>query len=370
MKKKLAKLIAGAAAAALLLTGCGTAAPASDSASTAEAAVEAASEEVAQEAASEAPAEEGTETAASEAAEITDDTTARVIALKGPTAMGMISMMDAADEGTLEGLNATFELKDAPDEVAPLLIKGEADIAAVPANLASVIYNKTKGGVSVIAVNTLGVLYIVDNGNPVSTVADLKGKTIYASGKGASPEYALDFILTGNGLDPEKDVTIEWKSEHAECLQALLKNPDSVAMLPQPFVTVAQSKADTVKVDLDLTEEWNKLGTGSEMITGVAVVRNAFAAEHPEVVAQFLADYEASVDWVNNNTDAAGDLIGKYGIIDAAVAKKAIPACNIVFESGDEMKKDLSGYLKVLFDAAPESVGGALPGDDFYYNAQ
>lgn len=314
----------------------------------------------------EEPAEEQGET--EEPAEVVP---VNIVALKGPTAMGMIQMMTQAEEGTLEGADYTFQLAAAPDEVAPLIIQGKVDIAAVPANLASVIYNKTEGGVQVINVNTLGVIYIIEKGEAINSAADLAGKTIYASGQGATPEYALRFILNESGIDPDKDVTIEWKSEHAECLSALLESEDGVAMLPQPFVTTALTKAEGLRVALDLTEEWDKTAagqeSGSQMLTGVTIVRKEFAEEHPETVNQFLSNYAASVEFVNANPAEAATMIEAFDIVPAAIAEKAIPSCNIVCITGGDMYNSLSGYLKVLADQNPQAVGGALPGDDFYY---
>ena len=288
---------------------------------------------------------------------------ARVVALKGPTAMGLVKLMK--DDETAGAYD--FTIAAAVDEVTPMLVKGEADIACVPANLASVLYNNTEGAVRVIAINTLGVLYIVENGDSVHSVKDLAGRTIYASGKGATPEFALNYILSGNGIDPEQDVTIEWKSEHAECLNALLADESGIAMLPQPFVTTAQMKAEGLRVALDLTAEWDALGADSSMITGVAVARSAFIDENPDAVGAFLDGYRASVEYVNANTDDAAALVGGYDIVPEPVALKALPACNITFIEGDEMREKLSGYLAVLFDAEPKSVGGKLPEDDFYF---
>ena len=302
------------------------------------------------------------------------ETDVRVTALKGPTAMGMAALMNEAESGAVNGNDYAFTIASAVDEVSPKLVKGETDIAAVPANLAAVLYNNTKGQVEVLAVNTLGVLYIVESGESVSSVADLRGRTIYASGKGATPEYALNYILSENGVDPEKDVNIEWKSEHAECLAALLAEENAVAMLPQPFVTTAQMKSDKIKVRLDLNAEWDAVQAGSDapsqLITGVVAARKAFIEENPEAVAAFMESYAASVEFVNANVDEAAELIGKYEIVPAAVAKKAIPACNITFLAGGEMRQALSGYLNVLFEQNPKAVGGAMPGDDFYYAEQ
>ena len=222
-----------------------------------------------------------------------------------------------------------------------------------------------------LAINTLGVLYIVESGDTVSSAADLKGKTIYASGKGSTPEYALNYILSENGIDPEQDVTIEWKSEHTECLSALLAQENAIAMLPQPFVTTAQTKSDAIRVALDLNQEWDRLQEESDqpsaLITGVLVGRRDFVEENPQAVSDFLDRYQESVEYVNSSTEEAAQLVGKYDIVTAEVAQKALPACNITFIEGQDMQEKLSGYLSVLLEQNPESVGGTLPGDDFYY---
>ncbi|MBM6685779.1 ABC transporter substrate-binding protein [Faecalicatena contorta] len=297
-----------------------------------------------------------------------------VTALKGPTAMGMVQMMDDADNGKIDSENYQFTIAASIDEVTPSISQGETDIAAVPANVSSVLYNKLEGGVQVLAINTLGVLYIVENGDTVQSVADLRGKTIYASGKGATPEYALNYILQENGIDPASDVTIEWKSEHSECVAALAQDPSGIAMLPQPFVTTAQAQNPDLRVALDLTEEWDKIQENAEnpsaLLTGVVIVRTEFAKEHPEAVSDFMERYKSSVEFVNENVDEAAQLVGNYDIVPAEVAKKAIPACNIVCITGDEMQEKLSGYLAVLNEQNPEAVGGQLPDDDFYYTQE
>ena len=295
--------------------------------------------------------------------------TTRIAALKGPTAMGLVKLM-SDDPQSAAGPLYDFTLAGAADEVTPSLIKGDLDMACVPANLASVLYNKTEGQIVTLAVNTLGVIYIVENGNAVQSMADLAGKTIVGAGKGSTPEYALRYLLSENGIDPDKDVVIDWKSEHAECVAALASGAATIALLPQPFVTVAQTKIEGLRMALDLTAEWDALDNGSGMITGVVVARKSFVEEHPAAVAAFLEDYAESVNWVNSNNADAAQLISEYGIIEAApVAQKALPYCNIVCITGEEMGVKLSGYLQVLFEAEPTAVGGKLPGDDFYYNA-
>ena len=286
----------------------------------------------------------------------------RVGALKGPTAMGMVRMMSD------DGVNR-YTLAGSADELTPKLIKGELDIICVPANLAAVLYNKTEGQLVTLAVNTLGVLYIVENGGEsVQSMADLKGKTIVAAGKGSTPEFGLRYLLEQNGLDPDQDMTVDWKSEHAECVAALAAGTADIALLPQPFVTVAQGKLEKLRVALDLTEEWDALDNGSAMITGVAVARRELVEERPELVEKFLIEYARSVEWVNENTAEAAELVAANGIIESpAVAEKALPHCNIVCLTGEEMREKLSGYLSVLAEANPESVGGRLPEDGFYY---
>ncbi len=286
----------------------------------------------------------------------------KVAALKGPTAMGLTKFMDEDEKNNLP---YEFTIAGAADEITPLIAQGKVDFACVPANLGAVLYKKTEGKISALAVNTLGVLYICENGDTVKSVADLKGKTIYSSGKGATPEYALNFILKSNGI--ENDVNIEWKSEHSECLAALLANENAVAMLPQPFVTTAQMKNEGVRVAIDLNDAWDDLNLSSTLLTGIVVVRKEFAENNPDAVKDFIERYSASVKFVNENIDEASELIGKYDIVPAAVAKKAIPECHIVCISGEEMKTKLSGYLQVLFEQLPASVGGAMPADDFYY---
>ncbi len=304
-----------------------------------------------------------------------------VAALKGPTAMGLVKLMSDADEKAAQMLDSskpyegevsnlyTFTLAASADEVSPLLMKGELDMACVPANLAAVLYQKTEGDIVTLAVNTLGVLYIVENGNAVTSMADLAGKTIVASGKGSTPEFALRYLLSENGLDPDADVTIDWKSEHSECVSALATGAATIAMLPQPFVTVAQNKISGLRTALDLTAEWDALDNGSALLTGVIVARREVAEANPAAVDAFLQDYAQSVSWVNANVADAAELIGSYDIVEAAVAEKALPYCNIVCITGAEMKDKLSGYLQVLADADASSVGGAMPGDDFYYGA-
>ncbi len=283
----------------------------------------------------------------------------RIAAMRGPTAMGLASLMEKAEDGPVDGISYSFVLEGSPDAVVPKIVRGDVDVAAIPGNLASVLYNRTGGRIGVIGINTLGVLYIAENGNTIGDIQDLMGKTIYSAGKGATPEYSLMYILSESGLVPGRDVFIEWKSEHAECVAAIAADSASAAMLPQPFATTAMMKNSDIRLALDVNAIWEEL-TGVGMITGVTVVRKEFAEEHPDILRSFMEEYEESVRSVDAGT------VAKAGIIPEPVAEKAIPYCNIVLITGDEMKTALSFYLSVLEAANASAIGGKAPGDDFY----
>ncbi len=295
--------------------------------------------------------------------------TIRLGGLKGPTSIGMVKLLSDNDRG-LTANRYEYTLAGSADELTPKLLQGEMDIAAVPVNLGSVLWNNTKGAVEMLAVNTLGVVYIVEKGGEqIQSAADLKGMTIYATGKGSTPEYALNYLLAQSGLDPAKDVTMEWKSEPPEVVAQMSTMDHAVAMLPQPYVTVAQTQLQGLRVAVDMTQAWDALDNGSMFITAGLIVRRAFAEQYPQQLAAFLQEYQASTEYVNGNVPEAAVLVEQFGIVKAAVAEKAIPACNITYIAGSEMKTALQGYLQILFDQNPKAVGGALPGDDFYYGA-
>lgn len=288
--------------------------------------------------------------------------------LKGPTSMGLVYLMSQSEKGETAN-NYTFTMAAAADELLPKMISGEIDIALVPANVASVLYQKTEGGVCVIDINTLGVLYMVSGDDSIQSMEDLKGKTVYLTGKGTTPDYVLQYLLTENDLSTD-DVTLEYKSEATEVVAVLAENPEAVGVLPQPFATVAGMQNETLSVVMDLTAEWTAVqGEGaSSLVTGVTVVRNEFLKENPKAVAAFLKEHQASAAYANENVEEAAELVVDYGIIEKApVAVKAMPYCNITYIDGKDMKTALSGYLEVLYGQDPSSVGGSLPADDFYY---
>lgn len=295
-----------------------------------------------------------------------EETPVRVGALTGPTAMGMVKLLEDGKD------IYTPTILGAADELVPLILQGQVDIASVPANLAATLYGKTQGGITVLAVNVLGVLYIGEfNTDNLHSLADLKGQTIYATGKGSTPEYFLRYVLKENGIDPDKDVTIEWKSEPSEVVALLNAQQQGIAMLPQPYVTAAGAQlGEGFRVALSVSDEWAALDNGTLCTTAVVMARTEFVQAHPEAVAQFLTRFAESVQWVNENVAEAAQLCGDYGIIKAPVAQKAIPKCNIVCLTGQPMKQALSGCLNVIFGENPKAVGGQLPGDDFYYGAE
>lgn len=296
-----------------------------------------------------------------------EQVTLRLGGLKGATSIGMVKLLDDAEQGQTK-VNYDYTMAVTADELTPLLIKGEMDVLALPANAGAKLYNKTEGKLQFAAINTLGVVYVVEKGGEtIQTISDLKGKTIYATGKGNTPEYALRYLLSQHGLNMDTDVTMEWKSEPTETVMAMKAQDNAVAMIPQPFVTVAQGQVEGLRVALDLTAEWNALNNGSMFITAGLIVRKEFAEKNPEVFQAFLEEYKASTEYVNQNPAEAAQLVEKYGIVKAAVAEKAIPHCNITYIDGAAMKTALSGYLSVLYEMDPTAVGGKLPGDDFYY---
>ena len=294
-----------------------------------------------------------------------EPTVIRIGSLKGPTTMGMVKLLSDNEAG-LTAVKYESTVVANATELMPLFLRGELDVLALPVNAGAVLYNKSQAGATLLAVNTLGVLYIVEKGGEtITSVADLKGKTIYATGKSTTPEYALSYLLSQNGLDIATDVTMEWKSEASEVVAQIATLDSAVALLPQPFVTVAQTKVEGLRVALDLTAEW--AAVDSTLITGGLVVRTAFLEEHPEAVKTFLEEYAASTAYTNEHPAEAAQLVEQYIGVNAKVAEKAIPACNIVCVTGEEMKTAAQGYLQVLFDLNDKAVGGALPGDGFYY---
>ena len=296
-----------------------------------------------------------------------EELTFRLGGLKGPTTMGMVKLLDDNDKGQT-GNKYTFQMAAAADELTPLLLKEELDVIAVPINIAAVLYKNTEHAVNLLAVNTLGVLYVLEKGGQtVTDIVSLRGKTIYATGKGSVPYYTLRYLMAKHGMDIDKDVTMEWKSEPTEIVAQLAAQDQAVCMLPQPFVTVASAQVEGLRVALDLTEEWEKLGDSGKLVTAGLVVRKAFADEHPKEVAKFLEEYAASVAYVNENPADAAKLIESYDIVKAPIAEKAIPKCNLVCVTGAELRPTAEGYLQSLFEQRPNAVGGEMPESDFYY---
>ena len=289
----------------------------------------------------------------------------RIGVLKGPTGIGASYLLSENKEGKTINKYTETILAEATDMIGQLAA-GQLDIAAIPTNAAVSLYNKTNGGVRIIALNTAGVLYILENGNAVSQVSDLKGKTLYAVGQGSNPEYVLRFILSKNGIDPDKDVDIQFL-DSAELTTRMATGEIGLCMLPVPAVTTVLTKNPSVRIALDLTEEWDKLNVGSKLTMGCVVVRTEFLKENKAAVLTFLREYQKSIEYVKANPAEAGQMCADFGIVPAAaIATKAIPDNNLIFVSGDEIRPYIEGYFQVLYDANPKSIGGAMPKDDFY----
>jgi len=285
--------------------------------------------------------------------------------LKGPTAIGMVKLLSDSDEGTSKN-HYTYTIAGAADELSAGLVNGSLDIAAVPCNLASVLYNKTDGEIVTAAVNTLGVLYIVESGDSIQSVKDLTGKTIYSTGQGTTPEYTLRYLLTSAGMNPDKDVTIEYKSEASEVVATMAQNPDAIAMLPQPYVTIAMTNNDKLGIALDITKEWEK-NNDSTIVTGVIVARKDFIEDNRAAFQNFLTEYKQSTEYANSHIDDTAALLEKFDIFKAAIARKAIPYCNVTYIDGKDMQENVLAYLTVLYEQNPASVGGKAPEEGMFY---
>lgn len=296
----------------------------------------------------------------------TEETTVRIGSLKGPTSMGLVELMDQAEKGEA-GADYEFTMAAAADEINAAFLKGDLDIVLIPANVASVLYNKTGGQAVVLDINTLGVLYLLESGETVQSAADLKGRMIYLPGKGTTPDYALQYILAQNGLGME-DVDLQYKSEAAEVISALQEEPEALGLLPQPAVTTACMQNEGLRIALDLTEEWDKVSAEGSLVTGVTLVRREFLEQHEALVQEFLSAHEESAKFTNENIEEAAEMVAALEIVPKApIAAQAIPYCNITCMTGTDMQAALSGYLTVLAEQNPEAVGGALPAEDFYY---
>lgn len=360
--KKLLPVLTALALAAASLTGCSK----NNSGNAAETPTSSQAETAVSEIPSTEVAEPSSEEADTQADETADTGAIRIGSLKGPTSMGLVSLMNSESSAN----QYDFTMVTAADELTASIVSGKLDIALVPANVASILYNKTKGGISVIDINTLGVLYLVSADSSVTDFHSLKGKTIYLTGKGTTPDYVFQYLLKENGMSAD-DVTMEYKSEPTEVAAILKEKENAIGLLPQPFVTVACAQNEALNIALDLTAEWDKLqgGNGSRLVTGVTIVTNSFLKEHNEKIKVFMADHQVSAENAEKNPDETAELIVKAGIIEKApIAKQALPYCNITYIDGEEMQSALSGYLNVLFEQDPASVGGTLPGDDFYYH--
>lgn len=364
-------ILASAILAAGLLAGCGTAKNASDTSAVSKS-------ESTQDVSTVSKSESSKDTSAASSESVVEEENSpesdeskatadviRVGSLKGPTSMGLVFLMEENENQTSEN-HYEFSMATAADELTGQIVKGDLDIALVPANVASILYQKTEGGIKAVDINTLGVLYVVTGDESVTSIADLAGRTVYLTGKGTTPDYVLQYLLKANQVE---GADLQYKSESAEVVSVLASDPSAVGVLPQPFATAAGVQNTDLKSVISLTDVWKETpdSNGSQLVTGVTIVRKEFYEQYPEAVETFLQEHRESVDAINADAETGAELVVKQGIIEKApVAQKAIPLCNIVCISGEKMKTALDGYLQVLYDQDPTSVGGTLPDQDFY----
>ena len=296
-------------------------------------------------------------------------TTMNIYAIKGPTGIGMVSLMEADANGTAKH-DYNFTVVGEPTAVIGKISSKEADIAAVPTNMASALYKKTSGGITVLALNTSGNLFIMEKGNTISSIADLKGKTVYSTGQGANPEFAINYILKKNNLTVGTDVKVEYLAQNDELVAKLKTNDDAILLAPQPAAATVLAKVEGSRLAIDMTKEFEK-AAGTDMYMGCIVVRNEFLEKNEAAVKEFLKEYEASVKAVLEDTDGAATLCEKYQIIpSAAIAKKAIPQSGVCYVDGEDMKTALSAYLNICKAEMPKLIGGEVPGEAFYYTGK
>jgi NitT/TauT family transport system substrate-binding protein len=290
-----------------------------------------------------------------------------VAGLNGPTSIGMIKLFEDYTNPT-KNIEINYTNASAPDQLVGKLIQGELDFAAVPTNLASIIYNKTDGAYQLTNVNTLNVIYILTNGVEINSIKDLEGKTVHVSGKGATPDYMMKYLLAENGLVVDEDVVLDFSLDHASLAQALSAGDVEIAVLPQPFVTTVRMNNPDVDVAVDLLDEWEAVAGDALFAMGGLIVRTEFAKENPEIVEAFLGMYGESVAYVNKNPEAASVLVEKHGILPKAkIAELAIPLSNIVYMDAYENKEAINEYFQILYNFNKASIGGELPDDAFYY---
>ena len=291
-----------------------------------------------------------------------------VACMTGPTGVGMAKLMADSDAKATAN-NYTFTVASAATEINAKFIKGEINIASVPTNVAATLYNKTNGKVRMLAVNTYGVLSILEKGDSIKSIADLKGKTVYSTGKGQNPEFIFKHILKQNGLDPEKDVTINFVSSE-ELVAKLISGEAEIGLAPEPAATTVMIKNSALKRALSINDEWSKV-SDTQLMMGCVIALDSYIAANPKAVEKFLEEYEKSITFAIENIDEAAKHCATYKITASeAVAKKAIPTCNLCYVTANDMKTNVNAYFDVLFNADPNSIGGAKPNDDLFYNAK
>lgn len=347
---KTGKKLLAAALTVMMLAGCGTATPTPSDTPTPDETPTVSQEPVT----STVPQQEGTQV--------------RLAVLSGPTGVGAAKLMaDNEENKTTNRYDITVATDNS--QVTAMLTSGEVDMAAMATNVASTLYHKSEGAVQIAAINTLGVLYILGPAEQeITSLQDLCGKTLYATGQGANPQYVLDYLLKENDVDPETEIDIQWQAAD-EVTATMLTGKGEWCMLPVPAATALMAKSEgKITQKLSLSEEWDELKNGSQLAMGCIVVRTEFAQEHPEAVKAFLEEYAQSIDYVKENPEEMAQIVADYGITpSAAIAQKAIPQCNLVCMTGADMRDTIQGYFEALCQADASSIGGSIPDDGFYF---
>lgn len=297
------------------------------------------------------------------------DVTIRLGGLKDPASMGMIKMLSDAERG-LTNNKYDFTMSPTDDELTSAILQGNLDMISAPSNVGAIMYNSSRKSVEMLAANMLGAIYVLEHdAETIKGIEDLKGRTIYAVGKGSASEYVLGYLLEQHGLTVDMDVSVEWKNDPAEIVELLTEGTAELAMLSQPFAAVAQTQVKDLKIALDMNAEWEALDNDGKFITSVIIARSEFVEQHPQQVVEFLRELAESTEWVNANVEEAAELIEKYDIVEAPIARMSLPYCNIVCISGEGMSRITEAYFRLLLEQNPDLLGGSIPEADFYYDA-
>jgi|LGOV01.1.fsa_nt_gb NitT/TauT family transport system substrate-binding protein len=295
-----------------------------------------------------------------------DKTFIKVAAPIGSPTLSIIKMFK---DSLMIGSNTevAYECVKSPDLMASKIMSGEIDIALVPSNLAIKMYNK---GIDYkyAATGVWGVLYIISS-EDITTWEDLKGKEINIIGRGLTPDIVTRYLLKANGLEPDKDVKFNYVNGASELAQLFISGESTLSIMPEPMLSKVMMKKCDTKIVLDLQEEWTKVSGNNDSYPQAGIfIKNELIENHPELVEEFLLKYEESIKWVNENPSLAGEYSEEFKTgLNAELVKKAIKRSNISYKNAIDSEKALISYYEVLLNFSPDTIGGKLPDDNFYY---